>query len=244
MSGAVISGQTICGIGNPTSTDGVINSTWLDVSVSPAILWGPKTALGWPDSGVPVATGGGQLSSAEGTASADAALLPAIEITGTPTANEVPVASSGTAAAWGPVPPAPALAYSAAKLASPVTLSKTVATTAITTASLGIGTWLVNVVLTVSNSDAAPTTCEATAAGGTATVSSFAGAYGAEDAFPGVTVGECTILHLSFEAVVTVAGTIVISVKSPNGTTANVVESATPTTSYGGASGYTAVRVL
>lgn len=141
-----------------------------------------------------------------------------------------------TGFAANPPTPAVSLSNAAGHLASPYTVTGSLATF-MTTASLGVGTWEVKFGANLSfNSSAAGV--EITTAVGTATAT-FEGKYSAESDFGIAGVDE---LSLTFIATVTVAGTLVFQAIDQSASN-STINSVTTITSKANATGYTAVRI-
>ena len=134
-------------------------------------------------------------------------------------------------------PAAGALTYAALTLAAGVSLVTTGLTTVMTTASLGVGYWLVSVTQAFQNGSTASASAWVELSGGTATYSIIGGSNNGEAIFTEASQYE----SISFTCIleVTAAGTIVIAGQSAGGT-------ATAQTSGGNvanSSGYTAVKI-
>ena len=151
--------------------------------------------------------------------------------------------AAGTPGTWEYFGPGGAAATSASSSTSYGTLASDVVlsgeTTVLTTGSLAAGTWKIDASIVVNQASAsASSVFEARVNGGTATYST----QGPASAQGLVAANQTTTLRLSFFAVVTKAGTIVITAKSTGRGTPSA-RAATTITSYGGATGYTAIKV-
>jgi hypothetical protein len=134
--------------------------------------------------------------------------------------------------------------FESGAISNNVSLSSSSATTVITTASLAAGTWKIDAGITCQNSTASVATAyEAEVSGGTAVYTATGATSAAADH---VSAASATLqvahLHLSFLAVVTSPGTVIIAVKASTSTTPLAL-AATPVNSYAGATGYTAAKM-
>lgn len=127
----------------------------------------------------------------------------------------------------------------AGAISNDVNLPSNATTTGYTTASLGVGTWLVTMNGTIVGPAANVGAIELQVAEGSAT-----------STFSGQTAGVCELavdsarsnFALTFLATVTVAGTLILQANNQTGSTA-VLKAATVNESWAGASGWTATRV-
>jgi hypothetical protein len=131
--------------------------------------------------------------------------------------------------------PTPVHQVLSGSLGGDVALPAATLTTVLTTASLGVGTWLLTAAVTVLIAGTGGN-LDATCAVGTATAT-FTGAQSQSQRLVASTPGPVTF---STVVVVTVAGTILVRIKSINAATAKAL---TITDSYANASGYTALRI-
>ncbi len=177
----------------------------------------------------PIAMGGSKITGlANGTASNDAAAFGQIP---------VPANGYGITGNTGATPtPAVGLTVLSGSLSSPVSLGNSVGDV-FSTASLAVGTWKIEVGLTVSNAVGA-STGEFQVVTNTASAT-FSGHTSNSVAMP--TAGYQESVSLSFVAVVTVAGTV--KIQGIGSTVGCTVEAVTTTESWTGASGYTATRI-
>jgi hypothetical protein len=108
------------------------------------------------------------------------------------------------------------------------------------TAVLAVGTWVLDVGVTVANGNAAVGTVELEVVPNTA-VATVTGQQSAEVELPSG-VGQAMSASVTCVAVVATAGTFNIGVKAP-GAAANTVKATTPTSAFVSASGWVASRV-
>ncbi len=129
------------------------------------------------------------------------------------------------------------LTSTSGSLEADVSLGVNTETLVFSTTSLAVGSWLVNVCLTVRAGSAS--VIETRAAVNTATAT-LTGAYAGSSDLPSGSTDEN--IALSFIATVTVAGTLKITARGSSGTS-NTVGYRTRNNTYSPASGYTAVRI-
>lgn len=126
-------------------------------------------------------------------------------------------------------------------IAADVALARDTLTTVITTASLGVGTWLVSAGVTVAVAAAGESIdVEMVAGTATATLTGHTSTVVGYQAFVGSASYKCA--ELSAVVVVTVAGTIIIRCEMAGAATACTAK-ATTVEGFANATGYTAVKV-
>ena len=134
--------------------------------------------------------------------------------------------------------PAPALDFHSGSIGSPVSLGVNTPTKIMDTASLAVGTWLINFGASVDAGGASVIEIRAAVDTATATLTGkYAG--GADE--PAVSTE--SEIFLTFIAVVTVTGTIQFIGIGANGVS-NTVLATTRNAGYSPATGYTALRIL
>ena len=138
----------------------------------------------------------------------------------------------------GPTGATPTLPYQAGTLGSPYTPTSTL-TTFLTTASLGVGTWLISFSGTVGYSVTTGTLAEIVINTGTATATFVGPQSVSSESYFGGTISYNSNVNVAFTcvAVVTVAGTLVFQAIGSLAT----IYAVSPTHAYAAATGYTAV---
>ncbi len=173
---------------------------------------------------------------ANGTAASDAAAFGQIP---------VPANGYGITGNTGLTPtPAVALTYAAGNIPSNVTLAAGPGTTKVfDTASLAPGTWKIEVGLTGELPTTAIATVAIEALVDTATATLSGQTANALNNLVSAQEGGTFSLSLAFIAVVTVAGTIKVQAYNSSSSSTGLAYAAEPASTYGNATGYTAVRI-
>ena len=173
---------------------------------------------------------------------------PATTVTGPDSYGSPAVVGTGTTYARNdhdhglPAAPAVALTNASGQLATDVSVPTTTLTTVLTTASLAVGTWLINASLYAVALNATTQQVDIKASVGTATAT-FSGGYAMTIGFPSQLGKDFSAaMTCTFIATVTVAGTLVFQAYASDSTGATF-KAATALISSPGATGYTAVKI-
>jgi hypothetical protein len=227
---ALTSTAIITGVSSVTNSDGTITV----VTTSGAAVVSRPAITG--DISIPTGSNAATLATVNSNTGSfgSTSVVPVITVNGKGLITAVSTATI-TPASIGAVPQTTPQAGS---LASDYPVTTTLATF-LTTASLGVGTWLIHFQGVVETTSASAVAVEGGINLGTATAT-FSGSESFATAMPSSVDSDGTAIGLSCLAVITVAGTLVFQAKGSASTT---IKASTPVNSYANATGYTATRV-